>query len=380
MKLMFLTNVLSPHTKFLSNSFYEKLGDDFLVVETLNCDRSQLPIGWRLDEKALYTVSFTEFCQSNEKYQRLIDECDVVIFGSAPLKLIKNRLKANRLTFRFSERVYKKKCPWYELPLRAVKYYFQYGRYKNLYLLCASAYTAGDYAKTGTFKNRSYKFGYFPQLIEYEDIAALMSSKQKNSLLWAGRIIDWKHPEFAVEVAKKLKENGYDFTLNIIGTGEMEEEIKALIDKYDLTENVKMLGQMPPEDVRKYMEKSQIFLFTSDRGEGWGAVLNEAMNSGCVCVADRDIGSVPFLIENNTNGSIYKNSSCEEIFEKVKYLIDDPEKCSRMGEAAYFTIKNNWNANEAANRFFVLSEKILEGEKSPNVFSDDVCSRAENLN
>jgi hypothetical protein len=37
---------------------------------------------------------------------------------------------------------------------------------------------------------------------------------------------------------------------------------------------------MPPEEVRVHMEQSNIYLFTSDFGEGWGAVLNEAMNSG----------------------------------------------------------------------------------------------------
>ena len=32
------------------------------------------------------------------------------------------------------------------------------------------------------------------------------------------------------------------------------------------------------------MEKADIFLFTSDRREGWGAVANEAMNSACALV------------------------------------------------------------------------------------------------
>ncbi len=46
-----------------------------------------------------------------------------------------------------------------------------------------------------------------------------------------------------------------------------------------------MLGAMSPDKVRAYMERADVFLFTSDFNEGWGAVLNESMNSGCAVVA-----------------------------------------------------------------------------------------------
>ena len=52
------------------------------------------------------------------------------------------------------------------------------------------------------------------------------------------------------------------------------------------------------------MEKSEIFLFTSDKGEGWGAVLNESMNSACAVVASHAIGSVPFLLKDGENPSL----------------------------------------------------------------------------
>ena len=44
------------------------------------------------------------------------------------------------------------------------------------------------------------------------------------------------------------------------------------------------------------MEESEIYLVTSDRKEGWGAVVNEAMNSGCAVVADHMIGAAPWMI------------------------------------------------------------------------------------
>ena len=44
---------------------------------------------------------------------------------------------------------------------------------------------------------------------------------------------------------------------------------------------------------------------TSNQEEGWGVVVNEAMNSGCVVIGSNLAGSVPYLIENGKNGLIY---------------------------------------------------------------------------
>ena len=80
--------------------------------------------------------------------------------------------------------------------------------------------------------------------------------------------MDGKRPDDALQVAKRLKVAGYVFTMNVIGAGALEQKLKDMIEQYQLKDCVHMLGSMPPESVREYMESSQIFLFTSDRNEG----------------------------------------------------------------------------------------------------------------
>ncbi len=111
------------------------------------------------------------------------------------------------------------------------------------------------------------------------------------SILWVGRLIKWKHPELAIIVAKMLRDSGYDFNMKIIGQGEMKAELIKMIKIYNLEKYIYFLDYMSPEKVREHMEQANIFLFTSDYNEGWGAVLNEAMNSGCSVVASHAIGT-----------------------------------------------------------------------------------------
>ena len=74
------------------------------------------------------------------------------------------------------------------------------------------------------------------------------------------------------------------------------------------------------------------------------------MNSGCVEVANVEVGAAPFLIQHGKNGLIYKEGSYEDMEEQVKYLLEHPKEASQMGLAAYETIATQWNAKEAADR------------------------------
>lgn len=240
-------------------------------------------------------------------------------------------------------------------------------------MLCAGAYTAPDCRFIHCYKNKTYKWGYFPKVKEYDDIEEIIKLKRPASILWTARFIKLKRPEAALYVAKRLKDEGYSFTLDMIGGGELEPKIRQKIKANGLEDCVRLLGTMSPEKVRENMEKSEIFLFTSDRNEGWGAVLNESMNSGCAVVANGVIGSVPYLIKDGENGLIYKDGKLRDLYEKVKFLLDNPKTRIKLGQAAYKTLTDKWNADVTAKRFIKLIENIENGKDSP--FSDGPCSK-----
>lgn len=380
MKVVFISNFMNHHQLPFSKAMLEIPKIEYNFIATTPVPTQRLKMGYYdMNREYDFVVRAYEDESSYQKALSLSESADVVITGSAPEIFIKERLKKNKLTFKYSERIYKIKSPFYQMPIRAIKYFWHNGRHKSLYLLCASAFTAADYAKTCTFLGKTYKWAYFPELKKYDDINLIIDKKKENSILWVGRLIDWKHPEIPIKVAQRLKKEGYKFSLKIIGTGEMEAEMTSLISKYDLNDSVELLGAMRPEKVREYMENSQIYLFTSDRQEGWGAVLNESMNSGCAVVASDAIGSVPFLLENGENGFIYRDGDIQDIYAKVKYLLDNPEKAKCFGKEAYKTLCDEWNAENAANRFIYLAKKMLDGDKRPDIFAKGVCSRAEIL-
>lgn len=377
MKIVFASNFYNHHQKPLADAMYSIVGDGYHFIETEPISEERLNMGWGGDQRPSYILQSYIDEASMNKCQQIIDDADVVIYGSAPYSMMKTRLKNGRLTFAYSERPYKKGVPYLKLPVHILRALKNYVKYKNFYLLCASAYSAADYSKMWAFVGKTYKWGYFPAVKQYADIDKLIEDKTRSSILWTARFIDWKHPKIPVEVAKRLKADGYDFKLNMIGNGEMMDEIRELIKRENLEDSVEMLGSMKPEEVREHMEKSEIFLFTSDKNEGWGAVLNESMNSGCAVVANSAIGSVPFLINDGKNGYMYKDGDVDDLYNKVKNLLVNAEERKRIAKNAYKTMIEEWNAENAANKFVFLCEKMLLGEYKPFPYDSGVCSKAK---
>lgn len=379
MKITFFSNFLNHHQLPLAQEMFRLLGKDYRFVATEPVAKERLSLGYH-DMNEMHPFCLNSYAsQKNYKIALSLGyESDVAIIGSASNIFIGKRLEENKLTFYWWERIFKRgyrQALNFKVLGSLLKRHTAY-RKKNLYMLCASAYTAADFRLLRAYIGKTYKWGYFPEVREY-NLESLMIKKEQNKvpkLLWVGRFFELKHLDHAIKTAYMLKNNGYMFELDIIGAGPKESDIKHLIDCYRLGNEVKLLGSMKPEIVREHMESANIHLFTSNFQEGWGAVLNESMNSGCAVVASHAIGAVPYLIKNKKNGLIYKNGDVNHLFICVKRLLDEKPLCRQIGIEAYNTMVGTWNAKVAAERFLKLAEALLKGEQIE--FHDGPCSLA----
>ena len=384
MKVTFVSNYINHHQMPFCGEMYQRLGEDFCFVQTEPMEEERVKMGWGAELSALPYLRL--YYEQEAECKKLIADSDVVLFGGVDDEsYIVERLKAGKLVVRITERIYKS-GQWKAISPRGLrKKYIDHVQYRKapVYLLCSGGYVASDFGLIKAYPNKKFKWGYFPATKEY-DIDALLADKKKRraesgkvSLLWAGRFIDWKHPEYAVYLAERLKKEGYAFSLTMIGGGDMDETLRAMVHDRDLEDVVTFAGFQPPSTVRGFMEQADIYLFTSDYLEGWGAVLNESMNSGCAAVANCGIGAVPFLIKAGENGLIYPNKNFEVFYGHVTKLIQDETMMERLGKAAYETIASDWNAKTAAERLVVLLEQLLLG--NPVFEEKNILSRAEEI-
>jgi glycosyltransferase involved in cell wall biosynthesis len=160
-------------------------------------------------------------------------------------------------------------------------------------------------------------------------------------------MIELKHPEIMLSIKKQLDSRNIPSTIQMIGDGPLLEHLQkqSSIEHLDISFD----GAHPFEYVRKNMSLADIFVFSSDRNEGWGAVLNEAMNAGCAPIANRCVGSSELLIRDGFSGILC--DSQEEMVRATVELASAPDKYQLYGKNAYVSIRDIWNAHEAVLRF-----------------------------
>ncbi len=364
MTLTFFSNFLNHHQKPLCDYFYDALGEHFRFVSTIKIPQQFIKSGYDDLSTVPYNINSYQGTHSYKEALRLGLESDIVITGSAPEEFIKTRLAADKITFRYGERDFKKGNYQKFDPRVFRNLFLKHTRYrrKNLYMLCNSGYKANDMAWVFAYPKKIFKWGYFPAT-KHLDVDSLIDNKKGNKtlkLLYVSRLIAWKHPEMALELANRLNQHRYDFSLDIIGSGPLENKLKQMSADLNLKKTVNFLGNMANQEVVNKMRDANIFIFTSDRNEGWGAVANEAMGSACALVASHMIGAMPFLINNGVNGLIFKSKDNDDLFVKVQKLMEDRNLCEQLGRNAYTTITTSWSAKTASHNFLLFAQGLLD--------------------
>lgn len=380
MKVTFVSNYINHHQIPVSNVLYEYLGENYTFIQTEPMEEERIRLGWNPENVPAYVrYSYEE----REACERLIMDSDVVIWGGLEDEtMLQPRLQAGKPVIRYSERLYKT-GQWKAVSPRGLKKkYLDHTRYRKapVYLLCAGAYVASDFHIVRAYPDKMFRWGYFPECRSHE-IEKLWEekayTKEKKEILWAARFIDWKHPELVVELAEELSKKRDDFHITMLGGGEMHPRVEAMIREKKLESLVTLEGTKTPSQVREMMEQSPIFLMTSDRQEGWGAVMNEAMNSGCAVIANRMVGAGPYLIEHGKNGYLYRKGDASHLAELMFPLLDDRELCKSVGVQAYETIVSEWNPRTAAERLLLLVQDLAEGLEPQQRWESGPCSKAE---
>lgn len=386
--LTFFSNYYNHHQKALCDEWYSILGEGFTFVETEPIEGFRSTMGWGKEDVPPYVIKTYVSNEMHKKALSLGMNSDLVVMGTAPEIYIEERLKLNKITFRYSERPLKEGFIKFFIPRLTKKYIHLHvrNRRKNIYVLAASAYTAWDYRLMfNSYPGKCYKFGYFPEHKEY-DVKKLMDRKSvaadretgradMPTILWAGRMLRLKRPDLLVKAAKKLREKGYNFRVLFIGEGKERKRVQMLTIMYGLSDIISFMDFLSPDEAREKMADSKIYVMTSNFLEGWGSVIYEALNAGCATVVSHAPGAAPWLVRNEKTGLIFKNGNADSLAAQLEKLLSDPQLIVKYGTAAYEQMAELWNPQVAARNVLTLADDLTEGRKCS--IRKGPCSRAK---
>lgn len=178
----------------------------------------------------------------------------------------------------------------------------------------------------------------------------------KGYLLYFGRISEEKGILTLIKAVEKLENN---IPLYILGTGPIEDEVKAYIAQHKLSDKVKMFGFKSGDELKKFVAEAKCIILPSEWYENGPYAIMEAMSQGKPVIVS-NYGGLPEIVDDGKTGFICNPFDSEDLkncIEKVCKLSSDEYK--NMSNSAFNKAKNEFNPKLYADKLLDYYEKLI---------------------
>jgi glycosyltransferase involved in cell wall biosynthesis len=152
-------------------------------------------------------------------------------------------------------------------------------------------------------------------------------------ILYAAKFTPRKRPGDLLEAVRRLQSTtNQRFTVLMVGSGELEHELRALCAEYAL-DDVVFTGFVNQSELPALYGASDVFVLPSQQ-EPWGLAVNEAMCAGLPVVVSREVGCVVDLVQHGVNGYTPAAGDINGLAKALQSLIGDEQLRLRQGRAS----------------------------------------------
>ncbi len=184
------------------------------------------------------------------------------------------------------------------------------------------------------------------------------------NILMCANFVEKKGFLDAIDVFNNLKnEKGLDFFCEIIGDGPLKEQILKKIKKYNLSNNVKLLGRKTIEEIYKISKKHHVFFHPSkyakngDSEGGAPTIISEMQALGLPIISTYH-ADIPNIIPI-TNQYLSDESNIDQMSDKFISLINDNEKWDTISKTGRDFVEINHNKYKIALDIENFYENII---------------------
>lgn len=175
-------------------------------------------------------------------------------------------------------------------------------------------------------------------------------------VLNAARLTRQKAQWLLVEAAAQLQSAGFPCKVLIVGSGELEAELREQIARLGVGDTVRLLGFR--DDVGSILQASDAFALPS-LDEGMPMSLLEAAAARLPIIAT-PVGDIGKLIVDGQSGLVIRPGEVGDIVEAIRRLRDQPAEAKAQAERAYRTVAEVYSSQAMARRHLGIYAGLLE--------------------
>jgi glycosyltransferase involved in cell wall biosynthesis len=197
------------------------------------------------------------------------------------------------------------------------------------------------------FSQQGFSVSFIPNFISLESYTFLERREVRPKLLWVRAFHKIYNPTLAIEAFKLIVKKYPNAELCMVGAAkdESHDDVKDLIQKYNLEANVRLTGILPKEDWIKLSMQFDIFINTTTIDNMPISVI-EGMALG-LPVVSTNVGGLPYLIKDKEEGVLVTSGNANEMSEAIFFLIEHPDQALALARNARKKVEAfDWNVVE----------------------------------
>jgi len=151
-----------------------------------------------------------------------------------------------------------------------------------------------------------------------------------------------------------------EVSLNVVGTGPMQDEWEALARSLGVAGRVHFLGEIPDADLPAQYHAAHFFVLPANaRAEAFGTVLLEAMASGLPCISTEVGSGTSWVVQDGVTGRVVPPQDPAALVAALRELLDDPDKRHAMGQAGRLRVETEFTQELMTQRVMEVYESLL---------------------
>lgn len=220
----------------------------------------------------------------------------------------------------------------------------------------STVYTNGNHLSNKLFKYGIKAIPVVSSTLSKSSIPKLLpitgiEKKERVSMCYLGYIRNAKGIRTLMELWIKLKRENIDFLFNVIGYGEMYEEMEQFVDLNNLKDNILLWGHIDERGkINDILRSSDLFIFPS-LSEGSPRVILEAMASG-IPVISTPVGSLPSTFKDKETIRFFDFNDANAVMRIIGEYMVDPSPFIAMRTAAYNEVKEKYTIEKFLSTVF----------------------------
>ena len=185
-----------------------------------------------------------------------------------------------------------------------------------------------------------------------EALAAELGLQGKSVLGFIGSFYAYEGLPLLVRSLPAILAKSPDVRLLLVGGGPQEPEVKALVERLGLSDNVCFTGRVPHDEVGKYYDLVDIFVYPREHMRLTDLVTPlkplEAMAQGRLVLAS-DVGGHKELIRDGENGRLFNAGSSEALAEAALTMLKERDEWPGFKQRGrtFVEQERNWPASIA---------------------------------